>query len=407
MKVNAPPVKLTKRVVDASSAGPSDYVVWDAEVPGFGLCVRKTGRKVYLLKYRVGTGRGAPIRKPTIGTHGAITVDQARAVARKWLAEARLGGDPGAARRAERDAPTMARMFERYLEEHARPHKKASSVAGDEAMIARHLAPALGAKRAKDVTRDDVATLHRRLASTPYVANRLLALLSKVFNLAEVWGLRPDGTNPCRHVRKYREEKRRRFLSEAEIARLGAALGKAETGGLLTAKGARISPFAIAAIRLLLLTGARKSEILGLRWREVDLEAVRLALSDSKTGAKFVYLPSAAIEVLASLPQLEGNDHVIVGGKPGAPLVNIKEPWDAIRREAGLEDVRIHDLRHSFASLGAGGGMSLPIIGALLGHREATTTARYAHLADDPLKTAAAAIGGRIAAALEGRDEQR
>lgn len=390
-------VRLTKRVVDAAVPRTSDFVLWDADVPGFGLCVRKSGRKAYLLKYRVGTGRGAKVRKPTIGTHGSITVDQARGVARDWLAKARLGEDPSADRRAAEDTIFMSELFNRYLEEHARVHKKSRSADGDESMIVRHLQPALGVKRVADITRTDISLLHKSLSETPYLANRLLALLSKVFNLAEWWELRPDGSNPCRHVRKFKEEKRRRFLSELELADLGQSLANAESGELKTRRGAAISIFAIAALRLLILTGARKGEILSLRWSDVNLDAGRLELSDSKTGAKFVYLPPHAVELVRNLPRLEGNDHVIPGAKRGAALVNLKDPWDAIRRDADIEDVRIHDLRHTFASFGAANGMSLPILGALLGHREASTTARYAHLADDPLRSAADAIGSHIA----------
>lgn len=393
-------VRFTKKLVDALEANEVDYLIWDSEVPGFGLSVRKSGRKSYFLKYRVGTGRGALVRKPTIGTHGAVTVDQARNVAKTWLAKARLGGDPGVERSADRNAPLMDSLLERYLEDHARPHKKASSFAGDQSMINRHLRPVLSNRKVSDVERSDIAFLHKSLEHTPYVANRLLSLSSKIFNLAELWGMRPDGSNPCKHLRKFKEEKRRRFLSEAEVSRLGDALIEAESGELKSARGSKISPFAIVAIRLLILTGARKNEILNLRWSELNLGSQRLELSDSKTGAKFVYLPDLAVTILERVPRLEGNPFVIAGGKAGSALVNLKDPWNAIRDEADLAGVRIHDLRHSFASFGASDGMSLPIIGALLGHREAATTSRYAHLSDDPLRAAAGAIGSRIAEAL-------
>lgn len=251
---------LTKRVVDASAPGDVEYIVWDSEIAGFGLRVRPSGRKVYLLKYRVGGGRGGRMRKPSIGVHGEITQDQARKVAREWLAEARRGEDPGGRRLAERDAPRMEAPFERFLEEHARPNKKASSVQHDERMIARHLIPTFGTRKVAEVLRSDVSSLHQSLKATPYEANRVLAVLSKMFNLAELWGWRTDGSNPCRHVKRFREEKRTRFLSPQELSRLGAALIRAERGELTTARGARISPFAIAAIRLLIFTSARRGE---------------------------------------------------------------------------------------------------------------------------------------------------
>jgi integrase len=294
----------------------------------------------------------------------------------------------------------MADLLERYLEDHARPHKKASSIQDDEGLIRQMLRPAFGRRKVSEVTRADVDAFHKSKKGKPYRANRALALLSKAFNLAEVWGWRPDGSNPCRHVHKFREEKRERFLSQQELARLGSALAAAERGELVSPRGASVSPHAVAAIRLLIFTGARRGEILGLRWEHVNIEAGRLELPDSKTGAKFVYLPPAALQLMQELPRVDGNPHVIVGGKPGAALVNLKDPWDAIRKAVGLDDLRIHDLRHSFASVGAAGGMSLPIIGALLGHREVATTARYAHLSDDPLRSAANAIGTKISDAL-------
>lgn len=392
--------KLAKRIVDAAKPVDREYMVWDSEVAGFGLRVYPSGRKTYLLKYRVGGGRNGTIRKPVIGTHGALTVEQARAIAKDWAAEVRRGSDPSGQRDRDRKAPIMSDLVERYLVEHARAHKKASSVANDERIIAKRLIPAFGRRKVAEITRGLVAEFHRSLSAIPYEGNRALALLSKMFNLAELWDMRPDGSNPCHHVRKYREEKRERFLSQKELARLGAALAAVERGEVLTAKGGPISPYAVAALRLLTFTGARKGEILSLRWEHVNFEAARLELPDSKTGRKFVYLPAPALAVLRDLERIDDNPHVIVGGKNGAGLVNLKDPWGAIRKAAELEGLRIHDLRHSFASVGAAGGMSLPVIGALLGHRETATTARYAHLSDDPLRTAADRIGSAISNAM-------
>jgi integrase len=214
-----------------------------------------------------------------------------------------------------------------------------------------------------------------------------------MFNLAEQWGLRPDNSNPCRHVEKYKERKIERFLSNEELARLGEVLAEAE-------RTQTEMPSVIAALRLLLFTGCRLSEILTLRWDEVDLENQCLRLRESKTGAKVVYLPSAAIEVLSVIEQQDNNPFVIVGAKRGSHLVNLQKPWRRIRANAGLEDVRIHDLRHSFASVAAASGLSLPIIGALLGHTQPQTTQRYAHLVGDPLREAVDLIGSRIADAV-------
>ena len=219
--------------------------------------------------------------------------------------------------------------------------------------------------------------------------------MSKMMNLAEAWGLRPDGSNPCRHVKKYREDKRERYLTREELQRLGASLSDAE-------RMKTESPFAIAAVGLLILTGARLTEILTLEWDHVDFENQVLRLPDSKTGAKLIYLNDAAIGLLRTMPTMAGNPFVVAGAKPGAHLVNLQKPWRRIRSAAQLYDVRIHDLRHSFASVAAGTGMSLPMIGKLLGHTQPATTARYAHLADDPIRVAANAVGTEIVAVMGG-----
>jgi integrase len=243
------------------------------------------------------------------------------------------------------------------------------------------------------VTRADVQGLHHGMKDTPYHANRTLALLSKMMNLAERWGIRPDGTNPCRHVERYREKKRQRYLSAVELAELGQVLAKVERE--------RVEWHSVVpALRLLIFTGARVSEILTLRWEWLDFERRCLNLPDSKTGAKVIHLNAPALKVLADLERDGENPHVIRGRLPGTYLVNLKDPWRRIRKRAKIPDVRVHDLRHPFAAVAAGAGSSLPIIGALLGHTQPQTTQRYAHLSADPLKAAAEAVGARIAAAM-------
>lgn len=388
--------KLQKRVVDGLELRPTRYTVWDETLPGFGVKVMPSGRKSYIFKYRVGGGRGGTSREPVIGVHGEIMPDQARKIAKLWAAEVAMGQDPGGHRQEIRAAPTMAHLFDRYLEEHAIPHKKVSSVAEDKALLSGYLRPAFDRRKVRDVTRGEVARWHAGLAERPYRANRALALLSKAMNLAEVWGMRPDGSNPCRQVRKCKEERRERFLLLAEISQLGQALDAAEAGEVRLSPQTPVSPYAVAAIRLLLLTGARKSEILSMKWSYVDFDNGRADLPDSKTGQKTLTLNAAALAVLQAIPRMPGNPYVIVGGKEGAPLVNIRDPWHAIREAAGLGDVRLHDLRHSFASVGAAMGLSLPMIGALLGHRVAATTARYTHLADQAQREAAGLVGDAI-----------
>lgn len=390
-------VKLTKAIIDKLEAVSGTVTLRDAEITGLSVRAYKSGKKAFFFRYRVGGGRSGPIREPKIGDFSALTVDNARKIARAWAAEVAEGGDPLADRQALRETPTMSHLFDRYLEEHAREFKKASSLHNDTRMIENSLRPKFGGRRVRDITRQDVRSYHSSLKKTPYEANRRLALLSKIFTFAiDDLELLPRSGHPVKGIKRFAEEKRRRYLSDEEVVRLGEALSRAEAGDL----DRSISPHAIAMVRLLVITGARHGEILKLRWDEVNISRRCLELRDSKTGAKEIYLPPAALKVLAEIPQIEGNPYVIVGKKPGEHLVNIKDPWSLIREAAGLGDVRLHDLRHSFASFGARAGMSLPLIGALLGHASTTTTARYAHLSDDPLRRAADSIGDEISAAL-------
>lgn len=397
-------VRITQRVVDGAGPSGRRYSLSDTELRGFRLLVHPNGRKSFHFRYRVGGGRGATTREPKIGDAASMKCERARSIAREWAAEVAQGGDPGGARKAYREAPTMAHLFERYLEEHARPNKKASSLAEDERLIRDYLLPAFAKQKVAELKRADIASFHRSLAHKPYRANRSLALLSKALNLAELWDMRQGGSNPCRHIQKYAEKARKRYLSPAELARLGETLRAAERDGFLQTNTARtpISTWAVAAVRLLIFTGARKSEILGMRWEWIDGAAGRAHLPDSKTGEKTIVLPPPALAVLAALPRAADNPHVIQGAKRGAHLVNLKDPWLAIREAAELEGVRVHDLRHSFASVGAAGGASLHIIGGLLGHAQTATTHRYAHLSDDPLQATAADISEKIAAAMDG-----
>lgn len=388
--------KINKRTVDAARSGARDDFIWDRDLAGFGLKVTVSGAKVYVLQYRAG-GRGSPIRRYTIGKHGAPwTPEEARKEARRLLGEIAKGGDPASEKSAKRAGSTILELAERFMAEHVRTKTKPRSVAEYDRLVTKLILPALGKRKVADVNRSDVARLHHELRGTPYQANRVLAILSKMFSLAERWGMRPDNTNPCRHFDRFREDKRERFLSEVELVQLSEALVAAEQEGTA-------SPYAVAAIRLLLFTGARLSEILTLRWQDVDFDTGVLRLPDSKTGAKLIHLSAPPREVLTGLQRDAGNPFVIAGANDGAHLVNLEKPWRRIRSTAGLQDVRLHDLRHSFASVAVAGGLSLPIIGALLGHKNASTTARYAHLAADPLKRANDLIAERMTGAMKGQ----
>jgi integrase len=384
-------VRLTKRLVEGTAAPQTGEVnLWDSEAPGFGLRVRAGGSRVYVVEYR---NREQRKRRITLGPHGRLTVEQARERARQALAAVGRGEDPAEARLEERSAPTVAELAKRYLDQHAKPKKKPVSIAADERILRLYVLPALGRRRAAAIGLKEIADLHHAMRDKPIQANRMLALLSKMFGLAERWGLRPPGANPCRGIDRFPERRRERFLSAAELERLGAILDDEESE----------DPFVVLAIRLLLLSGARRDEVLALRWSEVNFDRACLSLPDSKTGAKLIPLGPPALVVLSGAPRLEGNPYVIPGRRIGGRLVGLQRPWVRIRERAGLPDLRLHDLRHTFASFGAAAGLGLPVLGAILGHRNQATTARYAHLADDPRQAGAARISGEIAAALNGR----
>lgn len=385
--------KLTVRSVESIKPGETDIFVWDTEVPGFGLRVWPSGKQVFVFQYR---NKHRQTRRPAIGQYGTVRPEQARRIARQWAAEVQRGKDPGGERREARKAPTIVDLAERYMAEHARAKKKPRSVKSDETLFRLHILPTLGTKKAVAVTRADISKLHHAMRSTPGAANRTLALLSKMMNLAEKWGVRPDGTNPCRHVERNPERKMERFLSADELNRLGAELAEAEHTRTEL-------PNVIAAIRLLIFTGMRLNEVLTLRWEHVDLERSCLHLPDSKTGAKAIYLSAPALEVLTRIDRQEGSPWVIAGARSGAHLVNLRKPWHRIRQRASLDDVRLHDLRHSFASIAAGLGEGLPMIGRLLGHTQAATTYRYAHLAADPVRMANERIGATIVGMMQGQ----
>jgi integrase len=385
--------KLTKRAVDQIIPGDADAMHWDDELKGFGLRVWPSGRKVYMVMSRV-KGR---LRRITIGPHGPVTPEQARIRAHEILSEAKAGRDPAKELDQARKSPTMKGLGERFLKEHVAVRCKPSTQAEYKRSVELFINPEIGTRKVTDIERQDIAELHHGLSHTPYQANRTLGVLSKMFNLAEVWGLRPDGSNPCLHVKKFAEEKRARFLSPEEFAALGTTLREVEQDGSETQS-------AVNAIRLLMLTGCRLGEITTLKWDYVNIKARELRLPDSKTGAKIVHFGKTVADILKGIAKLDDNPYVITGQKKdGSRLTDLQHPWRRIRAKAGLDDVRIHDLRHSYASGALALGEGLPMIGKLLGHTQVQTTARYAHLANDPVKSAAGRVSDTIGAAMMGK----
>jgi integrase len=411
--------RISKKAINllACQAGKDREFLWDDDLAGFGVAAFASGKKVYYAQYRK-DGRS---RRIAIGEHGRLTPDEARSKAKQILGAVEGGDDPIEERRAARAVRVFREVAAEFLVLHVSAKRKGRTYAEYDRLIRVHLLPVFGARRMVDIKRADVARFHSSLADRPYAANRSVAVLSSIWN----WASRHDevafGDNPVRSIDKNPESGRERFLTTEEFGRLGEALRLAETEGLqwcvdekkpgakhLVSEDKRrtvLDPFAVAAVRLLMFTGARLREILTARWEHVDFERGIIHLPDSKTGKKPIYLSAPSLEVLASLPRIDGNPHVIPGAKQGAPRSDLKKPWIGLTRAANLPGLRIHDLRHSFASFGAGASMGLPIIGKLLGHSQPATTARYAHLDADPVRRASEAIGRTIAAALNAKPD--
>jgi integrase len=380
--------KLTKRIVESLVSKAQDYIAFDDEVKGFGVRVLPSGTKSYLVQYR-SAGR---TRRVKIGRHGLLTADEARKKAKELLGAVAKGDNPAHTISEHRGAPTLATVCERFYREHVLERCKPSTQGEYRRAIDLFIKPAFGAFKIVDIVRADIARLHHNHRDKPYQANRTLGVLSKLFNLAEIWGLRTDGTNPCRHVPKYAERKRERFLLPEELERLGQILTASEADGSET-------PPVVAAFRLLVLTGCRLSEIQTLKWAYIQND--HIALPDSKTGARKVPLPPAAFSVLTKLERIPANEYVITGTVPGQAISDLQKPWRRIRKRAVLPDVRIHDLRHTYASNAVMQGLSLPMVGKLLGHTQIQTTMRYAHLADDHVREAARKVSAELGLQFE------
>lgn len=426
--------KLTKRTVDAAPPAVIRYIVWDSDLKGFGLRIEISGTKTFLVRYRPKNGGAkGPKRFLTIGqlgkpygTEGAsLTPEAARKEAGRILGAVANGGDPANDRATAKARPTLKIVLDDFLSLHVEPKLKPNTAEAYKSIFKLYLLPKWGKRRAEDISKSDLAKLHAGLASSKATANRALNYLSAAYSWAGANGYVSAGYNPTTGIERYREATRERFLNLDELDRLGAAIREAETTGIPwevdedhpkakhvpkeDKRQSPISPHAAAALRLLLFSGARLREILDLKWAYVDFERAALFLPDSKAGRKTIYLNAPALAVLKSLPRT--GSYVFPGepreqrrdsaGKPNEqPRSDLKRPWNGIRRMAGLDGVRLHDLRHTHASFGVGGGLGLPIIAKLLGHSQIRTTERYAHLDADPIRMASEAIGKRIAEAI-------
>jgi integrase len=370
----------------------------------------------YVVVYRAGIGRGAPVRRFTIANVGKISPETAKVRAKAILGAVAHGHDPAKEKASERVTLTIAELADRFMSEHVEKLRKPGTAAFYRHLLDKIIKPELGSIKADKIIQAQVVKLHKKLNATPFQANRVLAVISKMYTFAAGVGAVPKGVNPARDIEKFAEHRRERFLTVQELQRLGAAIREAETRGVTwVVQGAgpkakhlpnankrftKIDPFAAAALRLLLFTGCRLREILHLKWDHIDLERGLVFLPDSKTGRTTVILNAPALSVLANVDRV--GPYVVPGKDPEKPRADLKRPWQAVSRRAALDGVRLHDLRHTYASFGAGSGLGLPIIGKLLGHTQASTTQRYAHLDNDPLRRATENIGSQIAAALEG-----
>ena len=423
--------RLTIRYIDTLTPTDKEYFVWDDQIKGFGIRIYPSGGKRYVAQ----TFRLGKTTRVQIGKHGTLPLEEAKKRARKIITDIDDGKNPNEDKENARRSPTVAQLAERFLNEYVPSHCKPRTQVEYTHALNRYILPAIGKTKVQKLTRDNVSDLHHAMRKTPYQANRTLGVLSKMLNQAEVWGYRPDRTNPSYHVKKYKEQKRERYLVPQELICLRKIFDEEE----------KFAPSATNAFRLLVFTGARLSEIQTLKWEYIQGD--RILLPDSKTGAKVLHIGKAALGILGNIKRIEGNPYVITGKQDGAFLTDLQKPWRRIRKlttvlywhdycdairplvekltdaygnrpswlecqkvaeqdnlqlPTGLCDVRIHDLRHTFASGAVMMGESLPMIGKLLGHTQTQTTARYAHLADDPLRSAVQRIDAMLEKTMMG-----
>jgi len=382
--------KITKKLIDSIAPSPHEQIIFDSETRGFGLKVAPSGRKTFFLKYRNAFGRQ---RKPTIGTYGDLTVDQARKIAQDWKVQVAQGGDPSAEKQAARTQQTLNEFADGYFDA---AKKKQSTKGMERSYYETHVRKTLGRLPLVDIRQADVQAWINTRSDTPGAANRTISMLSAIFNEAERQQQRDVNTNPCKGVKKYAGKPRERYLSRDEYQRLNAVLDQIEQDGSMN--------YIVApAIRFALLTGARREEFLSLKWEYIDFESQTVHLPDSKTGPRKLYLSQPAIEILRRLPRVSGNPYVFPGLKPKDHYHNLKKPFKKVLALAGISDFRIHDLRHTHASWGILAGLSTNLIAKTLGHAQARTAERYAHIGDEPALRAAEMVGREMVNEIDKR----
>lgn len=383
-----PTIKLTKTVVDSATPEDTDYELRDTVTPGFLCKITPTGRRVFMLAYRTNSGER---RKPAIGTFGELTVDQARSIAQDWLAEVRRGKDPSAEKTAGRKAMTMKQLCDKFIEDYSVPKNRPSTVRSNRGYIKRHILPALGSKKARDVTRSDVSDIMTKMKRKGTTANRVLSCLRKMFNLAELWGARDDGTNPCRHVPKYPEKGKTRLITNDELIRIFDYMRRAEEEGLE-------HPFLTLAIRLQFTFAARMSEIASLQWEWVDFVNRRVVWPDSKTGEISKPMSEEAFLLLSNAASKEVSRFVVPA------IFDHREPmskdtyakgWKRMLERSKVPHIGTHGIRHRATTEIANSGVPVKVGMQLTAHKTVTQFMRYVHTEDDPVREAAELVAFR------------